>query len=121
LNEELHDGVHVDICGECGGVWIDWMDGDLGQVSKKVAVPRARVSEAEGGDGGCPVCATPLQVERVGSVSIQRCGECAGAWLSASAVDGLGRGVERGDLAEPEEPFLTRLLDAVARFILPGR
>ena len=122
LDEQLHGGVHVDVCSECAGVWIDWMDGELENVGAKIPLPSRPTSTSSGGDGGCPLCATKLDTDSIGNVSIARCGSCAGAWVSHASLVALRAGITDDDTdIESEDPFLTRLLDAITRFLLPGR
>jgi len=120
LDEQLHEGVHVDVCPDCSGVWIDWMDGDIGQVSAKLEVPAAQTRGSEG-TGACPVCGDDLGTEVLGAVRIQRCGSCAGAWLDRATLHALQHTGDDDDIEIPmEDPWLTRVLDAIGRFLTPG-
>lgn len=122
LVEQLHGGVHVDVCNDCAGVWIDWMDGELEHVGAKVPLPSRATAAGSGGDGGCPLCATPLEADAIGEVSIARCGSCAGAWIAHPSLVALRAGISDDDTdIVPQDPFLTRVLDAIGRFLLPGR
>jgi Zn-finger nucleic acid-binding protein len=119
LDEQLHGGVHVDVCPDCAGVWIDWMDGELREVSAHV--PRAQPRDDQGaGDRACPVCAEALRPDRHDGLKILRCGACAGAFVTRDSIEHLRN--RASDEAPPKsaDPFLTRLLDTIGRFVLPG-
>lgn len=119
LDEQLHDGVHVDVCPDCSGVWIDWMDGDLEGVTSKLELPRAQLQRGEG-TGACPVCASELDEDAFDGVTIRRCGSCAGAWISRRSLAAFQQRIADDTVNPTEDPLLTRVLDAIGRFILPG-
>lgn len=119
LDEQTHDGVHVDVCPDCSGVWLDWMDGDIAKVTGKLEVPAAQ-RRGSAGSGACPVCSEQLGKDTIGAVRIDRCGSCAGAWLDRASVDALQHHGESDEDIPMEDPFLTRVLDAVGRFLTPG-
>src|SRR5690606_5844952 len=79
-------------------------------------------STGSGGDGGCPLCATPLEADMIGEVRIARCGSCAGAWIAHVSLVALRAGIVDDDTdIVPTDPFLTRVLDAIGRLLMPGR
>jgi Zn-finger nucleic acid-binding protein len=83
----------IDVCPACGGIWVDWFDGDLvvmvrGAPGVKGAPP-ARAPDSP----SCPRCHRPLDAERYmeSSAQILRCADCAGAFVphgSARAIAG---------------------------------
>ncbi len=76
----------VDLCGRCGGVWIDWEDGDLTALAREVPPAQTRVIP-RGGPGACPRCNRPLTVELfLETAEVLRCGECAGAFLPYASI-----------------------------------
>lgn len=104
----------VDVCGACGGIWIDWFDGELRAVTTEVLAtePPARASappevrnEARA-TGACPRCERQLVSEHfvVGGpgsgggegrpslatgAELLRCEGCAGAFVSATSAQVL--------------------------------
>jgi Zn-finger nucleic acid-binding protein len=121
LEERAIEGAQVDVCPACSGVWIDWMDGDLRAVSERLGrLPRAAAIGKEG-TRACPVCdqgleATTVSPERPDAI-VHRCGSCAGAFVPRASQALI---VEDEEASPSAEPFLTRLLDRLARWILPG-
>lgn len=76
----------VDLCARCGGVWIDWEDGDFTELAREV--PPAKVREIpRAGPGSCPRCNKALVAEEFqGSAAILRCSDCAGAFLPYASI-----------------------------------
>lgn len=120
LEEQARGDVHVDICPLCRGTWIDWMDGDLHQVA--VAVGGAGGGRAPVGPvGPCPHCRAPLERESLDGAEVWRCGHCVGAFVTRDAIAIIaGVTSKQGGEPEPEEAWLTRLLDRFGRFVTPG-
>lgn len=65
----------VDVCGACGGLWVDWFDGEVKRVATEVlATEAARASRPSAptsslrneafATGACPRCTRQLAVER---------------------------------------------------------
>ena len=104
----------VDVCSACGGIWVDWFDGEhraettevlaTGPAARPSAPPEMR-NEARA-TGACPRCARQLVSERFvvggpGSGSgegraslatgaeLLRCEGCAGAFVSATSAQVL--------------------------------
>lgn len=83
----------VDVCSSCGGVFIEWFDGDPSQVAQSV-----RRGDGPSGPLGqlrCPVCQVALEEtgypEPDSEARVYRCGECAGTFVHANGVAALGR------------------------------
>lgn len=115
MTTESLDAAEVDVCNGCGGIWIDWFDGEVRAVAKETldknlvgrpSDPDALRSEARA-IGACPRCARQLVSERyriasvvpsAGSPSgfanavastgaeLLRCEECAGAFVSRESA-----------------------------------
>ncbi len=104
----------IDVCGACGGIWVDWFDGDLVVMVRGAPdVPEARLPEQRGSEA-CPRCKRPLEVERYleSNGEVLRCGDCAGAFVPRASVRALvGLVPER----EPEEKDALRKLILVLR------
>ncbi len=115
----------VDVCGACQGIWIDWFDGEIGEVTRDVLAMKMPVGGAASelrnevrALGGCPRChGMQLVVERyvlkrqpaIGKVETQqtgaelmRCEHCAGSFVSATSASLLGSLPTDGD-APPSE------------------
>ncbi|MFO0760488.1 MAG: zf-TFIIB domain-containing protein [Byssovorax sp.] len=116
-NEPL-DPVHagpsvIDRCPGCGGVWIDWDDGELGDMVKQM--PEARTAARPSGPGSatCPRCRAALADERYGTsnAEILRCGECVGAFVPQGSIALLLVG--KAPSTEPDEDrgFFALLLE----------
>lgn len=76
----------VDMCKRCGGVWIDWEDGDLTTLAREVPPAQARAMPTNG-PGACPRCKRPLAVEVFqGTAEVLRCADCAGAFLPYASI-----------------------------------
>jgi Zn-finger nucleic acid-binding protein len=98
----------IDVCGACGGVWVDWFDGEVRQVASEIvtqgivgrsSAPDAIRNEARA-IGACPRCAKQLvderyRIEKKGSsslttdASLMRCEDCAGVFVSRFAAETL--------------------------------
>lgn len=123
LEEQVRGALRVDACGACGGLFIDWLDGAVGDVVARVASPPEATGAQQGGGGACPHCSIKLEPEVVGgSTTILRCGSCAGAFVSRQACDELrGRAGASTEERASADPFLTRVLDALERWFTFGR
>jgi Zn-finger nucleic acid-binding protein len=108
----------VDVCTTCQGVWIEWFDGQIVEIARTVPPPsHAPVPRLGPQKGVCPTCQQKLTREEVGGVSITRCGECAGAFVSREAIAVLGA----TDIpAPPESRTLFARLALQLRSWFPG-
>ena len=122
LDAKMCGNAQVDICPACFGVWIDWMDGDLSNVTAHVgALPHSSVKLDEHRRGECPICQAPLSETSFGQqgATIQRCGSCAGAFVPRESLERVAGVEERQDEnAPPSDPLLTRVMDALTRLIV---
>lgn len=92
------------------------MDGDLAEVSAKIAPGAVAGASQPLGDHGCPVCAQPLTPEALAEeLEIERCG----AWVARATLERLQRASD-DEAPMSRDPLLTRLLDAIGRFVLSG-
>lgn len=85
----------LDACPGCGGVWVDWFDGELADMVRGAPAEALAAGAPGTGRGECPRCHTALREERYleTKAAIDRCGECAGAFVRRDAASAL-RGVE---------------------------
>lgn len=113
MNAEQIGEAEVDVCTACGGMWVDWFDGEVRHVATEVLAIESRpMAPASVGlrnemfaTGACPRCTRQLAVERyvvrvaVGpatsernSVStttgadLLRCEECAGVFVPRTSA-----------------------------------
>lgn len=109
MHQEPAPSAEVDICDACGGVWIDWFDGELHAVAAETeaarnerqsssprtgaAIPTGPTGSATApATGSCPRCMRSLAAdiyrfpdaargELIDHVEILRCEECAGSFV----------------------------------------
>jgi Zn-finger nucleic acid-binding protein len=115
----------VDLCSACGGIWLDWFDGDVRTASSEVlatsaehaaAAPAARNEERA--SGACPRCGTQLVAERhpATGVDLRRCEHCAGVFVNATSAAILAASSGASVADEPPAPetgWLARLAAAL--------
>lgn len=123
LEEQTRGDARIELCNGCGGLYIDWHDGEVPAVVRKVGSLPAGSTLSGGGSGACPHCSIALHAEAFDGTdaTVLRCGSCAGVFVPRSAFDALRRHA-RGQRVErpPAEPLLTSILDALERLITPG-
>ena len=112
----------VELCGQCGGVWIEWFDGPVQQVSRKlgaIAFPLAAQRGRAEDDFSCPECRSPLVRESRSEASwLYRCGVCAGAFVPREALDGVAWDwTEELDEDEHEGAWVARLLGRLKEYL----
>lgn len=105
----------VDVCDACGGMWVDWFDGEVKKVATEVlageaerlsrpSAPASSLRAEAVATGACPRCTRQLVVERYVVVTekkegdeqkvvkqqtgadLMRCEECAGVFVSRSSA-----------------------------------
>ncbi len=106
----------VDVCPSCQGIWIDWFDGEIGDVARDVlavtssspiSAPVSSMRNEVQATGGCPRChGVQLVVERYAlkyqapgekptvqetGAELLRCEHCAGSFVSAVSASMLGK------------------------------
>lgn len=94
----------VDVCSSCGGIWIDWFDGEVRRVTAEALGAGARSSrpEAERSSrneavavGACPRCTRQLVAERYAlegqgtGADLLRCEDCLGVFVAKSSGEML--------------------------------
>lgn len=102
---EALDGADVDVCNACGGIWVDWFDGEIGAVAREtlakdlVGRPSTSARNEPRAVGACPRCTRQLVHERyvvrgapsgagatTTGADLLRCEECAGAFVSRESA-----------------------------------
>ncbi|MBK8253812.1 MAG: zf-TFIIB domain-containing protein [Polyangiaceae bacterium] len=103
----------VDICKQCGGVWLDWEDGDFTDLARQIP-PVAGRTIARGGLGDCPRCNKELIVEVFRDVAeVLRCSECAGAFVPYASIGKLSECTPAADMVEQPKGFWARVIGAL--------
>lgn len=96
LQEKLVNGVAVDICNQCSGIWFD-----AGEMDWLVEIYKLAIDDHFNGKhyhldqrpGHCPRCSSddkhvPLEQEH-GGFNIDTCPFCKGHWLEAGELSAL--------------------------------
>lgn len=101
---EAVPSAEVDVCDSCGGLWVDWFDGNVETLALEAEAlrerrgePVSRSSGRSGGAGTCPRCLRALgaQLHRFSDalpneflpgVELLRCPECAGSFVPRSSA-----------------------------------
>jgi Zn-finger nucleic acid-binding protein len=90
MRERDVDGVVLDVCEKCGGIWMDW--GELGRVSKHTVTEHELVFRG-GSSRHCPRCGKPMKKADLHSVIVEECG-CGIFFDRGEADKVIGRGIE---------------------------
>jgi len=96
LDRTTIGGVEVDICPQCGGIWLDRgeleklgatdnseldnLRSALGVETKVPPVPSENTSP-------CPVCDGSLHEYKLGNIQVDICDTCKGIWLDKGEFD----------------------------------
>jgi len=87
-----HQGLEVDSCPECFGIWFDREE--LKEFIKRPELAERLSSErnsqatpAETSQRLCPSCRIPLSETGLGEVSVDLCFRCRGIWLDQGELD----------------------------------
>lgn len=103
MRAEHVPSAEVDVCDACGGLWIDWFDGDVPTLAAETEAVRAERGTPvpplgeKGTRGVCPRCVRALSPDLyrfpdmqagdlIEHVDILRCEECAGSFVSRSSA-----------------------------------
>jgi uncharacterized Zn finger protein len=90
----------IELCPRCGGVYLDWTDGDPKAVLRDndFAAPE---HPGETAQGPCPKCKTPLAVELLDErCTAHRCANCFGLFLPASSITQLQLATDESSKAD---------------------
>jgi Zn-finger nucleic acid-binding protein len=109
------------LCDACGGLWVDWFDGELDAIAIEQEAARvergtplpSRPSQPPAGPGTCPRCTRPLgpelfrfsdatEQDLITDVEVLRCPECAGAFVPRGSAHLLR---ERAREAKTQTPI----------------
>lgn len=128
---EAVPSAEVDICDACGGLWIDWFDGEVQTLAIEAEAARMergapppgmlpRRAQPTGGASACPRCMRALaqelfqfpdvtEGELVTGVELLRCSECAGSFVPRPSAHLL--------LDRVREPRAATFWEAVVAFL----
>jgi Zn-finger nucleic acid-binding protein len=89
----------IDVCPACGGIWVDWFDGELVEMVRGAPPASSAPLSERGGRHECPRCQRPLASERYleSNAEILRCADCAGAYVPRGSAQAVAR-------YDPESP-----------------
>lgn len=95
MTQHALEECEVDVCTACGGIWVDWFDGEIRKVttdalrSAPSRPPPERPARNEAlASGACPRCTRQLAPDRylldgrLTSVELLRCSDCLGVFVS---------------------------------------
>jgi membrane associated rhomboid family serine protease len=101
LERVVFQGIEVDVCRECGGIWFD--RGELDDVMREALATPQSVARLDPQAGAptkptphrellCPRCRTSMKPEIYGKVSgieLDRCPRCQGRWADGGELSAL--------------------------------
>lgn len=110
-------GATIDVCAKCGGVWVDWFDGELIAIVRSAPRPEGAGLAPEA-SGGCPRCRAPLAAERFfdSQAEVLRCAECAGAFVSQDAARAIAHLDPEQKRPRPADDAWSRLAATLQRW-----
>ncbi|MBA2542447.1 MAG: zf-TFIIB domain-containing protein [Deltaproteobacteria bacterium] len=94
LEKSIVYDVEVDVCRQCGGIWLD-----RGEIAALASMPDAELAELRAIDGGapparpakgtlkCPACPGTLVEKVIGAVLVDFCARCQGFHLDRGELD----------------------------------
>ncbi|MDF2697730.1 MAG: hypothetical protein K0S65_6113 [Labilithrix sp.] len=137
---EAVPSAEIDVCDVCGGLWVDWFDGEVHTLAAEAEAARAERGErppigvnaagsSSSASRSCPRCHHGLGLELhrfhdarddelVNGVELFRCPECAGSFVPRPSVRLLLDRVSEPPVVTLWEAFvalLRRLVDARSR------
>jgi Zn-finger nucleic acid-binding protein len=131
---ETVPSAEVDVCDSCGGLWVDWFDGDVHTLAAETeaaridrGTPLPTPNAKAGGSGACPRCIRALGPEHyrfrdasddelLTGVELLRCSECLGSFVPRSSAHLL---LDR--IREPRAVGLWEALVAVLKALVGSR
>jgi Zn-finger nucleic acid-binding protein len=138
MRTEQTSSAEVDVCAACGGMWVDWFDGDVhsiaveteaARVERGTPLPPPPPLQAVASAKRCPRCSQVLAAEiyrfadaredeLVAGVEIHRCTDCLGAFVPRGSAYLLLDRVKEGPpmtLWDVVAAWLARVLAGTAR------
>ncbi|HCE47020.1 MAG TPA: hypothetical protein DET40_26020 [Lentisphaeria bacterium] len=120
LEPQVHDGVNVELCSKCNGVWLH--KGEL----NKIAHPHEgdleycsvdHIEEDRISDFYCPSC-HDIKLKKVNFISyseiiLEYCTKCEGIWLDRGELDAINAEIDK--LQKVPEPWAHRIMVFLAK------
>ena len=126
------DGLCLDTCSKCGGLWFDrdelrraehladpgveWMDFEIWRSLDRFRIePRAHA---------CPKCKKPMTRLRYGNtrVEVDNCSSCGGVWIEAGGFERIIRALEDEAARRPASEYMRQTLrEALTMLEHPSR
>lgn len=103
MTAEIYEGIEIDVCAECGGVWLDF--GELPEIveTQEITWPERVIEQVMSTTGGmgvpieerqrelyCSKCSTPLKpvnYQATSGIVIDICENDHGVWLDKGELD----------------------------------
>ena len=96
LDKAEIEGVEVDACPKCGGLWLD--EGEIEKIAAKMAAEVDRLRDLLVPRGGapavpseiqnaCPACTATMREVLVGEIHVDYCSECKGIFLDRGELE----------------------------------
>lgn len=85
MEEHQRDGVTLDVCMDCGGLWLD--PGELDQLLGACPPSQGSASQYR----KCPHCEVAMKRVQMGPVGVERCATCEGYFFDAGELEQLAR------------------------------
>lgn len=104
MTQQALSECEVDVCAACGGIWVDWFDGEVRQVTAEALgaapiPPRSETDRPSRNEaiavGACPRCTRQLVAERyeleqqATGADLLRCEDCLGVFVTKSSGEML--------------------------------
>lgn len=103
MTQQALEECEVDVCSACGGLWVDWFDGEVRLVTTealgKGATPPTSADRPSRNEavaiGACPRCTRQLVAERykldgqATGADLLRCEDCLGVFVGKSSAEML--------------------------------
>lgn len=115
LCEPPGESAWVDVCDSCGGVFVEFFDGESSAIARDLVhsiSPRAGTSVDSETRPICPECAIPMHTTSYlgDGPEIERCGSCASFFMTR---DGLGAMADYRAKRVEQSNWLERVLAAL--------
>jgi Zn-finger nucleic acid-binding protein len=105
--------VEADVCGKCGGIFLEFFDGEPSAISRGMLKSGglARSGAASTGELVCPDCAAPMVRKAYldQGPELARCEQCLAVFLAPDDVESLAR-LELAPEPSEKPSWLDRLL-----------
>jgi Zn-finger nucleic acid-binding protein len=115
LDRDTFEGLEVDLCPQCGGLWLD-----RGEITRAARLPDAELTRLQGlltGVAGpppvptdskihCPACDGSLSEVVLGNVHVDYCGTCHGIFLDRGELGDALNEIRKRDSSTPAQPLL---------------